>query len=42
MVIGALILPGIISLTAFFINFIAIYYQAAKALHFTSMVREER
>lgn len=38
MVIGALLLPGIISVTAFLINFVAIYYQAAKALHFTSMV----
>ena len=38
MVIGALLVPGLISVTAFFINFIAIYYQAAKAIHFTSMV----
>lgn len=39
MVIGALLVPGFVSLTAFFINFIAIYYQAAKAIHFTSMVK---
>ena len=38
MVIGALLIPGCVSVTAFFINFIAIYYQAAKAIHFTSMV----
>lgn len=38
MVVGALFVPGMISITAFFINFIAIYYQAAKAIHFTSMV----
>ncbi len=38
MVIGALLVPALISITAFFINFIAIYYQAAKAIHFTSMV----
>lgn len=38
MVVGALLIPGMISVTAFFINFIAIYYQAAKAIHFTSMV----
>ncbi len=38
MVIGALLVPAGVSATAFFINFIAIYYQAAKALHFTSMV----
>lgn len=38
MMIGALFVPGMISITAFFINFIAIYYQAAKALHFTSML----
>ena len=38
MMIGALLVPAFVSLTAFFINFIAIYYQAAKALHFTSMV----
>jgi transmembrane 9 superfamily protein 3 len=38
MVVGALLVPALISATAFFINFIAIYYQAAKALHFTSMV----
>lgn len=40
MVIGALLVPAMISITAFFINFIAIYYQAAKAIHFTSMVCE--
>ena len=39
MVIGALLVPALISITAFFINFIAIYYQAAKAIHFTSMVK---
>jgi len=38
MVIGALLVPALISTTAFFINFIAIYYQTAKAIHFTSMV----
>jgi len=38
MVIGALLVPALISGTAFFINFIAIYYQAAKAIHFTSML----
>jgi transmembrane 9 superfamily protein 3 len=38
MAIGALLVPALISLTAFFINFIAIYYQTAKAIHFTSMV----
>ena len=38
MAIGALLVPGLVSSTAFFINFIAIYYQAAKAIHFTSMV----
>ena len=40
MIVGALLVPALVSLTAFFINFIAIYYQAAKAIHFTSMVRE--
>lgn len=38
MVVGALLVPAFVSTTAFFINFIAIYYQAAKAIHFTSMV----
>lgn len=38
MIVGSLLVPTCVSLTAFFINFIAIYYQAAKALHFTSMV----
>jgi len=38
MVIGALLVPVLVSSTAFFINFIAIYYQAAKAIHFTSML----
>ena len=39
MVVGALLVPAFVSATAFFINFIAIYYQAAKAIHFTSMVK---
>ena len=39
MVVGALLVPTFVSATAFFINFIAIYYQAAKAIHFTSMVK---
>jgi transmembrane 9 superfamily protein 3 len=38
MVVGALLVPSFVSATAFFINFIAIYYQAAKAIHFTSML----
>lgn len=38
MVVGALLVPACVSSTAFLINFIAIYYQAAKAIHFTSML----
>lgn len=38
MLLSAFLLPSIICGTAFFINFIAIYYHAARAIPFTSMI----
>ncbi|XP_076811216.1 transmembrane 9 superfamily member 3-like [Clavelina lepadiformis] len=38
MVIGALLLPALVSGTAFFINFIAMYYHASRAIPFGTMV----
>lgn len=38
MLMSAFLLPSIICGTAFFINFIAIYYHAARAIPFTSMI----
>jgi len=40
MVIGALLLPALVSCTAFFINFIAMYYHASRAIPFGTMVRD--
>ena len=38
MVISAFLLPSLVCGTAFFINFIAIYYHASRAIPFTTMV----
>lgn len=38
MVASAFLLPGLVCGTAFFINFIAIYYHASRAIPFTIMV----
>ena len=42
MVVGALLLPSLVSGTAFFINFIAMYYHASRAIPFGTMVRKNR
>ena len=39
MMISAFLLPALVCGTAFFINFIAIYYHASRAIPFTIMVR---
>ena len=39
MVVSAFLLPFLVCSTAFFINFIAIYYHASRAIPFTTMVR---
>lgn len=38
MMLSALLLPTLVCGTAFFINFIAIYYHASRAIAFTIMV----
>nr|CAB3267004.1 transmembrane 9 superfamily member 3-like [Phallusia mammillata] len=38
MVVSALLIPGLISSTAFFVNFIAMYYHASRAIPFGTMV----
>ena len=38
MIISAFLLPVMVCSTAFFINFIAIYYHASRAIPFTTMV----
>ena len=39
MVVSAFLLPFLVCSTAFFINFIAIYYHASRAIPFTTMVK---
>jgi transmembrane 9 superfamily protein 3 len=39
MVVSAFLLPALVCGTAFFINFIAIYYHASRAIPFGTMVR---
>ena len=38
MLLGAFFMPAVVCGTAFFINFIAIYYHASRAIPFTTMV----
>jgi transmembrane 9 superfamily protein 3 len=38
-VLTAALLPVVVSVVVFLINFIAIYYQATRAIPFTTMVR---
>ena len=38
MIVSAFILPAVVCGTAFFINFIAIYYHASRAIPFGTMV----
>ncbi len=38
--VSAFLLPSLVCGTAFFINFIAIYYHASRAIPFGTMVRE--
>ena len=38
MLMSAFLLPSVVCLTAFFINFISIYYHAARSIPFTSMI----
>ena len=40
MVVSAFMLPMMVCSTAFFINFIAIYYHASRAIPFTTMVSQ--
>ena len=40
MLLSAFLLPVLVCGTAFFINFIAIYYHASRAIPFGTMVRE--
>ena len=40
MVVSAFLLPMMVCSTAFFINFIAIYYHASRAIPFTTMVSQ--
>ena len=42
MVVSAFLLPALVCGTAFFINFIAIYYHASRAIPFGTMVRISR
>ena len=38
MVVGTFLIPGFTCTTAFFINFIAMYYHASRAIPLSSMV----
>ncbi|KAI8929878.1 Endomembrane protein 70-domain-containing protein [Entophlyctis helioformis] len=38
MIVVALFWPGVVSLTAFLINFVAIHYQSSRAIPFTTMI----
>jgi len=40
MVTSAFLIPSLVCGTAFFINFIAIYYHASRAIPFGTMVRD--
>ncbi len=40
MVVSAFLLPFLVCSTAFFINFIAMYYHASRAIPFVTMVSE--
>ena len=42
MVVGAFLLPASVCGTAFFINFIAIYYHASRAIPFGTMVSQRQ